>query len=359
LNECPWWGDIHGMTTICRSTAFVLLAVGGAAGSARATDGPLLVAADVAPGVDVAPADIRQAVASELGTPVIGARESTAAAASDLLLVGLDTHELRMSLRAGAAPIVSRTIAVPPDRPGRLRSIGWLAGNLVRDQIGPIVATKDAPQPDVATAPTEPTALSTSNAVASSTTPAAVVSAAPASSPGAIPHSVWAITASGGPAVSIPAGRDGYLFVPAYAGATYRVAVQRQLSPESLLFGLALDVGPQGPTHYGGVAVFVGAGRYRRAWFLEGNGGLGAEVLDGVRKSWTETDSSTQGIGVVTNTSLTPMLGLYLQAEGIAGVRISRAFDLVGKLGAHVSSNTSSGSVGFLSTTMGVRLRLP
>ena len=127
------------MTTVCRSTAFVLLAVGGAAGSARATDGPLLVAVDVAPGVDVAPADVRQAVASELGTPVVGVREPTAAAASDVLLIGVDTHELRMSLRAGAAPALSRTITIPSDRSGRLRSIGWLAGNLVRDQVGPIV----------------------------------------------------------------------------------------------------------------------------------------------------------------------------------------------------------------------------
>ena len=134
-----------------------------------------------------------------------------------------------MSLRASAAPIVSRTIAVPSDRTGRLRSIGWLAGNLVRDQIGPIVATAEAPPPppveahpavdppllaasaspalaavdppSVAASAPPPPATSAPRPVSS--TPAAVVASPPASAVTAIPHAAWSITVSGGPAMSV------------------------------------------------------------------------------------------------------------------------------------------------------------
>ena len=61
-----------------------------------------------------------------------------------------------MSLRAGATPVVSRTIAAPADRPGRLRSIAWLAGNLVRDQVGPIVAIRRGAAVDAAVAEARP-----------------------------------------------------------------------------------------------------------------------------------------------------------------------------------------------------------
>src|SRR5262245_13333095 len=118
-----------------------------AQGAARGAEPRLLVSVEVAPGVGVAAADVRRAVGTELGTAVIAARESSADGATDVLLVALDPREIRMSLRAGSAPIVSRAIAAPADRTERLRSIGWLAGNLVRDQVGPIVATAETAPP--------------------------------------------------------------------------------------------------------------------------------------------------------------------------------------------------------------------
>ena len=147
------------MTTICRSISLALLGVVASTGLALGADRPLLVVVEAAPGCDIGAAEIRQVIAAELAEPVVGAREGNADAATDILVVGLEPQEIRMSLRAGTAPIVSRTIAAPPDRPGRLRSIGWLAGNLVRDQIGPIVATRESPPPNEARAPTEPPAL--------------------------------------------------------------------------------------------------------------------------------------------------------------------------------------------------------
>ena len=45
-----------------------------------------------------------------------------------------------MWLRAGAAGVVSRAVPAAGDRKARLQSIGWLAGNLARDQVGAVVA---------------------------------------------------------------------------------------------------------------------------------------------------------------------------------------------------------------------------
>jgi hypothetical protein len=342
------------MTTICRSISLALLGVVASTGLALGADRPLLVVVEAAPGCDIGAAEIRQVIAAELAEPVVGAREGNADAATDILVVGLEPHEIRMSLRAGAAPIVSRTIAAPPDRPGRLRSIGWLAGNLVRDQISPIVSAGESSPPNEARAPTEPPALRPNDAAASPTNPAAVLSAVPATPPGASPHSVWAITASGGPAAALFTLRSGGLSDAEGVRTTFRVALQWQPSPASLLYGVALDVGPQSPTHYAGVAAFVGVGRYRRAWLIEGNLGLGAEVLEG--RPVTVTNSSAPGTSD-TRTYLAAIAGLYLRPEGIAGIRLSPVFDLLGKVGLHLSTTGEMGT--FLSTTIGVRLRLP
>ena len=197
------------MTTVCRSIALALLGVAASTGLARGAGRPLLVAVEAAPGGDVGPADVRQVVAAELAEPVVGAREANADAASDILLVALDPREIRMSLRAGAGPIVSRTIAAPPDRPGRLRSIGWLAGNLVRDQVGPIVAAREAPPPAAALAPSYGATGSAPRRAASiAAHPAAVVRGRPRAAAATIPHSAWAITVGGGRRCSSVRGAD-------------------------------------------------------------------------------------------------------------------------------------------------------
>ena len=350
------------MTTICRSISIAVFAVAAAAGTARAADAPLLVAVEVAPGVDVGPADVRQMVATELGTPVIGSREPTADGASDVLLVALEAREIRMSLRAGAAPVVSRTISAPPDRAGRLRSIRWLAGNLVRDQVGPIVSAPPVPPPATETRPlTEPPAPPESAATHNPVAPAAVVSSSPVPRSAALPHATWTVTAAGGFATSVFSLREGDYYGTHWspAGAfsrAYQIDLQHQTSPESLLFGVALEVGPV--YHYFGAAAFVGSGWHRGRWFLEGNLGLGLEALTGQVRRLTITDSSAMNgpVSEVT-TSFEPVPGLYARVQGAAGVRVTGAFDLVAQLGVHLSSTGEVGS--FVSPTIGVRMRLP
>jgi len=136
----------------------------------------------------------------------------------------------------------------------------------------------------------------------------------------------------------------------------YQIELQHQTSPESLPFGVALEVGPV--YHYFGAAAFVGSGWSRGRWFLEGNLGLGLEALTGQVRRLTITDSSA-GTGPVSEvtTSFEPIPGLYARIQGTAGVRVTGAFDVVAQLGVHLSSSFDIGS--FVSPTIGVRMRLP
>ena len=73
----------------------------------------------------------------------------------------------------------------------------------------------------------------------------------------------------------------------------------------------------------------------------------------------TVTNNSSQlGAGVGDDRYRSePVPALFARMAGIAGVRVARDFDLVARLGGHLSSSWQRGS--FLSSTVGVRLRLP
>ena len=359
----------------------VVLGCAAFAGAARAADRPLLVAVEVGPGVEVAAADVRRAVAAELGTAVIGAYEPTGDVAADVLLVALEPRELRMSLRAGNAPVVSRTIAVPPDRTGRLRSVGWLAGNLVRDQVGPIVAAREPPPapPIEAVAALEPPALEATEPpilagtvlpspatsppppapAAPPPAPPAVVASGPAVTPTASPPAAWAVTAIGGAAATLL--RDSTTSLT--RGTAFQLEVQCQRSPDSMLYGIALTLGPDAPRHYVGAAVFAGEAWRGQSWFAEATLGLGGEALDGYATigQTTGTAPTANSPGMVISTSMRRVSvgavpGLYVRAAGTGGLRVSHVFDLVAQLGAHLSSDGDIGS--YLGATGGVRMRL-
>jgi hypothetical protein len=364
-------GDIRSMRIIPLLAVLTLAMLGSAARAraARDADRPLLVVVEVGPGLGVGASDVRQAVAAELGKNVIGTREASADGATDVLLVVLDPGEIRMSLRAGAAPIISRAIAAPPDRRGRLESIGWLAGNLVRDQVGPIVATREAP----AALPVslEPPALAESAPSPDSPAPApvspgppsvppgpaAVAASSPAIATAAMPHAVWSLTLSGGPVGTILHGQF-------QGSSAFQLDVQRQRSPDSLLYGVGFIVGPDLPRHYIGAAAFAGEAWRGQTWFAEATLGLGFEMLDGYAHTVTTTGTApTAGNpGMVTSFSEAdvasgPAPGLFVLTALTGGFHLSRAFDLVARLSGHLSSN--GGSESYLGATAGVRLRLP
>jgi hypothetical protein len=338
------------MTTVGCSISLVCLAVVAGGGMARAAEVPLIVAVEVAPGVDIGPTDVREVIASELGVQMIGAGDSTATQVADVLLVAVEAQQVRMTFRAGTVAAVSRSIVAPSDRSGRLRTIGWLAGNLARDQVGPIVATPAHPIEPPPVIFTPPPAVGSA--------PDAVLAARASSTTDVASHARWSITAGGGPVVSVIPPFGGVQSFEFFRGTAYQIEVQHQAAPGSILVGAALEIGPDQPRHYFGGAAFVGSAWRRRAWYAEGTLGLGVEALEGRTKTVTVTNNSSQ-LGTVTETkvSTAPVPTLYGRAAGTAGLHLSQSFDLVAQVGAHISTSYQSGS--FLSSTIGLRLRLP
>jgi hypothetical protein len=328
------------------------------------------------PGLGVGAADVRDAIASELGTPVVAPRDPSAPETADVLVVALERGEIRMSLHARATGVVARTIPAPADRAGRLRAIAWLAGNLARDQVSPLMASMagEAPQPatpSVSAVPpptnvpatdsprpaTEPPPQIPTPSVPSTGSTAATVTVG-SSDARPSPDARWAITILGGPSAAFM-----FSTTPEATGTlyeSYQVTAQRRATPDGWILGAALDVGPSGPTpHLLGVAGFVGSDWRRRRWFLEATAGLGLEAARIVVTDMTlsYTNSSSTGPSSTTTRSAEVQPVLYLRTTGAAGVSVSRTFDVIAQLTVHVGTAWQLSD--YLAATVGVRFRLP
>jgi hypothetical protein len=172
--------------------------------------------------------------------PVVAPEDASAAGASNVLIVSVDKAGIRMSLRGSAAGLVGRTIPAPLDYPTRLREIGWLAGNLARDQVSGIVAAPAEHRPgtpamDIAAADLAPAIetppqtsppASLTAVPARSQEPAATVATDPsASAPGGSP---WSITAAFGPTATKDAlERNGSTASPLTGNTAFQIEVER------------------------------------------------------------------------------------------------------------------------------------
>ena len=348
--------------------------------AAAAVD-PLLVVVETAPGAAVDAVEVRQAITGELGTPVIAPRDPTAPDTSDLLIVTVDRTEIRMWLRAGAAGIVSRAVPAAGDRKARLQSIGWLAGNLARDQVGAVVAgfparapvsvasaeaepapRAEVPPPVPAPAPrpaTDPPPFAGNAARETAGAPGGVVSTEPSGAAAGGAGSVWSLTIGGGPSALFQGDRDQRVWP---GPGVWYLELQRRPSSNGRIVGVALDVGPdmalagvRGPFDFMGAAFLVGGTHRFGRTFVEATAGLGLEAYQFTSTVTTES-ISPDGVNTGTNQSFSSVtLGLYLRAQATGGVALSKSFDLLASVGGHL------GTVGrqdaFFSTSLGVRFR--
>jgi hypothetical protein len=349
------------MRTLCKSLWVVAIAVTAAGGTARGSDDRLLVVVESGPGVSVDARDVRETIGHELGMPVVAPSDAEATGASNVLIVAVDKADIRMSLRGSAAGLVARTIPSPLDRPGRLREIGWLAGNLARDQVSGIVAvpaerTATSKRLVLAAADATPSTEPPPSAIAS-TEPAATVSARPIET--VQPQGPrWTITAAGGPTAAFGYFQGGSTLI---WDATYQVEAQRQSSTDGLILGAALDVGTNSPntgSELVGIAGIVGTSWRHRRWFVETTAGIGLELARLEQVTRTVTNSSLTGSSSDTTVTNTVQPVLYLRGVGTLGFPISRSLDLVTRFGVHLASSGGS-STDFVSATAGLRFRLP
>ena len=106
----------------------------------------------LAPQAEVDPAEIRAAIAAELGLDVTDA--SGFAPVLGRLEIAVDQGEVRIAYHPAAGTLIERTLALPIAPEDRVQMIAFIAGNLVRDQAGEIVeGLRPPPAPAVVIPP--------------------------------------------------------------------------------------------------------------------------------------------------------------------------------------------------------------
>jgi hypothetical protein len=347
---------------------------------AHAGDRPLLVVVEAPPALDADPAEIRRAIAAELGCETVAPTKTSTDPPQRALIVALDRERITMSLRPGEAAPVSRSIPTPPERAARLRAIVWLAGNLARDQVSPIVAdgaagpwplatipalaspaeTGEAQPPPATRLPTEPPSL---GETATGETPAIARRFEPTP---ASPARHWSIGVADGPTTNFPVcstdfalfnGSRHPLCPPFLAnGTAWRLELQHRPSAGGHFWGAAAEgtAGSEFSPQLIGASAFVGAAKRLGRWTLESTAGAGLELSDiSGGTVVTATHSSTNGFvsSIVTDHSLRPALSI--DGALAAAHPLWSSLDAVVRVGVHLS--TADLSAWYLASSLGLR----
>jgi hypothetical protein len=344
---------------------------------AHSAEGPLLVVVEAPPALDADAAEIRRAIGVELRSPTIAPMQRSAEPPGRALIVAFDRDRIAMSLRTNDSTPIVRDIPAPNDRAARLRAIAWLAGNLARDQVTPLVAEAAIDMPSLATIPpattvtpaTEPPPLAE---VTPGNVPPGPLSDVPTiSTPAGDAKSsaahFWTIGAADGPTSNFPlctqtgvASSWPHPCAPlAMHGTAWRLELQRRTKSEGFFQGAALEgtAGGGFSPQLIGVSAFVGSSRRHGKWTFESTVGAGLELSSVDTTTLTSTHSSEEGFMssvTTTNNGLRPALS----ADGAVAAAhpVSESLDAVLRVGAHVSTNDLSDW--FLSVTLGLRYNL-
>jgi hypothetical protein len=347
-----------------------IVVVARAARAGEGGDTPLMVAAEIAPGVGLDGEDVRRVIAEELHRRIVAPALAPTVDAEDVLVVAINEARIVVSFHARSDERASRAITTPPDRAARLRAVAWLAGNLARDQVSPLVmaAAMTAPPksaaPVAAAPPATPAVVEPPAAVAPPTeTPAASAQsealelrATPAERSTDDP--TWTVTASAGPSMEYLALRhwNEYSQGSDFGQAAWQLEVQRRRL-DGWILGAALDYGPS-DGHGFGLAVTGGMEQRWRGFRLEESLGVGLESAY-VRSVMTMvTDSSTAGESTQTTRSTSMSTTPYARLFATASHPIWHAWDVVARFGAHTILATTAEDT-FFTASLGVRLRLP
>jgi hypothetical protein len=361
-----------GMNAVVNGSCLVGMAIFVAFSGrpARAAEGPLLVVVEAPPALDADAAEIRRTIGVELRAQTIAPMKRGVEPPERALIVAFDRDRIAMSLRTNDGIPVVRDIPTPTDRAARLRAIAWLAGNLARDQVSPILAeapaeaTPLATIPSIAPAPTtEPPPPPSSTATATAVVPDAPVTPTAAETVTATERIAptenlngrhyWSITFADGPTAAIakdPGGRR-------IDGTAWHLDVQRRSEKKGLLLGAALS-GTNGnfAPEAVGMLVFVGSASRRGRWSFEATVGAGLELGTEAVTSVTATHSSANGFETTATQADAIRPGLLADAGVAVAHPLWQSLDAIVRLGAHLS--TISLDDWFLTTTLGLRYNL-
>lgn len=336
------------------------------AAPAQGREDPLLVVVEAAPAVGVDAAEIRRVVRAELGAPIVAPDEAERAP-SRALVVAVNRERIAVSFRPGGDAPVSRAIPTPADHAGRLRAIAWLAGNVARDQVGPLLdeTTVDLPYAGAAdlaapgtAAPSAPASPLPTEPPPLAHEPAAVVSA-PA--PVAATGSAWSVAAVVGPTFS-PFGIGNGFNVEwrhpgLVMGAAWQLSIQHRPASGGTILGADVEgtSGDYDPQLLG-VAGLVGREWRFRRWRVEGILGGGLEAARVISATFMASSTSAGFVAVTTATESSKP-GLFARGALAAALPLSDSTELVAQLGAHASSVSFGGWYG--TASLGLRYTLP
>ena len=343
---------------------------------ARAAEEPLLVVVEAPPSVDVDAAEIRRAIGIELRSRTIAPMSVPTETPGRALIVALDRDRIAMSLRTNDGAAIGRVIPAPVDHAARLRAIAWLAGNLARDQVSPILAEAPPEPSPLATIPALPgTAVATEPPPAKTETPAPEAppsNAPPPSGTGDTTLSIraqppekpgplrWSISGSIGPVIayidrtSWGATWSSVEFQPSTA---WQITVQRRREHERLVIGGRLEGtynhsgNGQGPQLLG-ADVFVGSDWRFRYCSLEATIGAGPEAGSVWHSGGSAYSNPPQSYYYNTY-----QFDLY--AQGTLSAAVPLAASVEGILQFGINLNSADQEHWFAASTIGLRYTLP
>jgi len=357
---------LFGLALVVAATTRPVLAAGA----------PLLVVVEAPPALDADAAAIRRAIAAELRSATVAPTQIVPEGGDRVLIVALEHDRITMSLRASDASPVVRVVPLPTDHGARLRAIAWLAGNLARDQVSPILAEPPPEPPPVATGP--PPLVAPEPPLAGSAS-----SAAPAPSPIPPPSSLqapsevrgpmiaaraepagvasplrWSVSGSLGPALAA-FNRFGYFewISPSAPVTAWQISVQRRREDQRLVIGGALQgiyssdgnalSGPGVPLL--GANVFLGAEWRFRHCALETTVGAGPQA---------QSTLDLRGLYgfPLSDGPTTYRLAFFAQGTIAAGIPISGSLEGLVQVGVNV--NASHDEFWFVASTFGLRYTL-
>jgi len=330
-------------------------------GTAQAEE-PLLVVVEPAPNASITPDEVRTAVAAETQETVVAGLDASVDANSEALIVAVDAHRAVLTFRPRQGNARRRQIDLPAGHNDQLKTIGWIALNLVRNQLEGLVGEEQTQRKNAATAippaPQEerPPSLTLEPPPVASP-PVAVPAALPAplsnkAEESTKPSSPWSLSLMAGPRM-YPYDYN-WTWVHWHDGNEWQLEAQRDY--EGWTLGAALDTGPN-DSPAAGLAGFVGSGWQWRRIRLEGTAGIGLEIARRQSKDLVVTDSSLNGVSstATIRTGLRP--ALYGRANASLVWQVRHSVSLLLRLALHLESESIVYCYG--AALLGLRIQLP
>jgi hypothetical protein len=307
------------------------------------TGPPLVVVVDAGPGAGADAKQVREVIGRELGRRIVAFVDGDGMAAPpagtdepDLLLVGLSRERIVMSLRRRLEAGIARSVPAPADAAARLRTIAWLAGNVVRDQLSPFLrasadlgvsqtAAKPEPAPEPPVVPvTEPPPVAPPPLL-----PVETLTATAAAPPVPTP-APWSVTIAGGPVFESRGAAFSFQGPP----VSFQIELARH-RPDGWIVGAALDGGVAG-MRYGGLSGVAGFAHRWSKLHLEATLGIGLEIAPVRHVTWTYSSSGTGDFTSETTVSSQTAVLFYNRAFVTLSRELTPSWELLFRLGAQL-----------------------